>query len=52
MRNDLAVEKMIQMIEKIQRYCADMDYKGINLKVIWEVIETDLPVLLMDLEKL
>ena len=28
------------------------DYEGINLKVIWEVIESDLPALLVDLERL
>ena len=106
MRNDLAVEKMIQMIVKIQRYCADMDYEefiindmvvdacvfnlsqlgetvnkidsdyqeqhpeipwrqiyglrnrivhdyeGVNLKLVWEIIESDLPELKNELELL
>ena len=106
MRNDLVVEKMIQTIEKIQRYCNGMDYhefmandmvidacifnvsqlgelankidedfehnnpqipwrqiyglrnrivhdyEGVNLKLVWQIIEEDLPELLRNLEAL
>ncbi|MCD8082366.1 MAG: DUF86 domain-containing protein [Clostridiales bacterium] len=104
MRNDLIIEKMIQIIEKIQRYTRNLDYEsfsdndliidacifnlsqlgetanrvdeqyelshpeiswreiyglrnrivhdyeGINLKLVWEIIEWDLPELLKTLE--
>jgi uncharacterized protein with HEPN domain len=106
MRNDLVVEKMIQTIERIQRYCTGLtydtfidndmvvdacvfnlsqlgelanrvtedfeekhsevpwrqvyglrnrivhDYEGVNLKLVWEIIESDLPDLVEILEKL
>jgi uncharacterized protein with HEPN domain len=96
MRNDLVVEKMLQLIEKIQSYCEDVtyetfsandmlveacvfnlsqlgelsnridekfeeehpeipwrelyglrnrivhDYEGVNLKLVWEIVESDL----------
>lgn len=106
MRNDLVVEKMIQIIDRIQEYCKGMnydsfvksnitvdacvfnlsqlgemankidnifeeenpqipwrqiyglrnrivhDYEGVNLKLVWEIIEEDLPGLLALLEKI
>lgn len=106
MRNDLVIEKMIQAIERIQKYCdgldydgfakADMvvdacvfnlsqlgemankvdeafeeqnpqipwrqiyglrnrivhDYEGVNLRLVWEIIESDLPELARMLEEL
>lgn len=106
MRNDLAVEKMIKIIDKLQNYVQKFDYdqfsrnnmlveacvfnlgqlgetankideeyeeahpeipwrqiyglrnriihdyEGINLKLIWEIIQDDLPELLKHLEKL
>lgn len=106
MRNDLIIEKMLQTIERIQRYCAGLDYEsfaqrdivvdacvfnlsqlgemankvdeafeeetpqipwrqiyglrnrivhdyeGVNLRLVWEVIESDLPELVRMLEAL
>lgn len=106
MRNDLAVEKMISLIEKIQGYCSDLeynsfsknemlvdacifnlsqlgeyankisdayeeehpeipwrqiyglrnrivhDYEGVNLRLVWEIIQMDLPDLKEQLSNL
>lgn len=106
MRNDVIVEKMIQLIEKIETYCENVtyeefekndmlieacifnisqlgeftrkideefeeghpqipwrkiyglrnrivhDYEGVNLKLIWEIIESDMVVLKEQLIKL
>lgn len=106
MRNEIVIEKMLIIIEKIQRYCAGLDYssfsqndmvieasvfnisqlgeisnkidesfeekhpqipwrqlyglrnriihdyEGVNLKLVWEIIEEDLPGLKEELLKL
>lgn len=106
MRNDLVIEKMITLIEKVQTYCLNLnydsfsqdnmlieacvfnisqlgeisnkiddkfeqahpeipwrqlyglrnrivhDYEGVNLKLVWEIIESDLPYLKKQLLKL
>lgn len=106
MRNEIVIEKMIKLIEKIQKYCSGLDYssfsqndmvieasvfnisqigelsnkidesfeaehpqipwrqlyglrnrivhdyEGVNLKLVWEIIEDDLPELKEQLFKL
>ena len=106
MRNDVVVEKMIQLIEKLEKYCDDVtydefvnnemlteacifnisqlgeltrkidaeyeeahpqipwrqlyglrnrivhDYEGVNLKLVWEIIESDISSLKEQLMKL
>ena len=50
MDNLATISKMILHIEKIQEYIHD--YDGINLKVVWETITEDLPVLATQLKKI
>ena len=42
MKNDIIIKKIVGYIDKIQGYCDGKDYEGVNLRLVWEIIDGDL----------
>lgn len=52
MRNEVIVQKLLGYTNKILGYCQDLNYEGVNLKLIWEIISDDLEPLRKALEEI
>ena len=54
MQNDMAVDACVFNLSQLGELAGkiDNDYEGVNLKLVWEIIESDLPELKNELELL